>query len=311
MFYALRADLTQKPPHTSYRPPQYIEQSERPREERNHKQYESPAPPTGDNATKPEPNSRARSSNQKEPDDAPLGISADWWMVILTFVLAFVGIGQVKLLYHTLRANLINARATVRSARAAERAANVARDAAVAAKESSDTARLTMVFENRAYLHMTGFRWTSHPQGGGKYMWRIRPRWTNAGNTPTKNLRAFIEFELRDTELPEDFPFNHGEFLHPQTIGPKGNSDAGYFDILGEDLADVQRRRKYFYYWGGARYFDIFPGTPERVTKFCYVVVSVTGNPLKEWHKIDNPLEIVFAVYPRHNCADEDCDENA
>jgi hypothetical protein len=61
---------------------------------------------------------------------------------------------------------------------------------------------------------------------------------------------------------------------------------------------------------GVATYRDVFPSTPEHVTKFCVVAANVAGNPLEPWDDKTNIFSITFVGINRHNCADEDCKED-
>jgi hypothetical protein len=91
-------------------------------------------------------------------------------------------------------------------------------------------------------------------------------------------------------------------------IRPNGRIEGMHYVVRGEDLLAVKERRKHLFVWGTATYNDVFEGTPQHVTRFCCYVASVTGDPLQPWHKEDNPVELVWANYHQHNCADEDCD---
>jgi hypothetical protein len=74
------------------------------------------------------------------------------------------------------------------------------------------------------------------------------------------------------------------------------------------DLVAVSERRKHLYVWGIARYNDVLPKTQEHLTKFCVYASNLSGDPMRPWHAADNPFEIMFVTYHRHNCADEDCE---
>ena len=49
--------------------------------------------------------------------------------------------------------------------------------------------------------------------------------------------------------------------------------------ISPQDILDVQAGRKHLYLWGWAKYFDVFPGTREHITRFCWIVTPI-GDPL-------------------------------
>jgi len=121
----------------------------------------------------------------------------------------------------------------------------------------------------------------------------------------------FTYYELRDAELPPVYPFSPDQTTTPgpATIPPHGTIESFYYDVAGEDLVAISERRKHLYVWGTAYYRDVFPGTSEHITKFCVYARTITGDPTKVWNREANPVEIMFATYHQHNCADEDCGE--
>ncbi len=222
-----------------------------------------------------------------------------FWLVVATGALAIVAAGQAALFLWQLglmREGLEDAKT----------AASAARDGAFAARDNVEIAKLTMVARDRAYVHHGGFRWISHPSGGD-FFWRIRPQWINSGNTPTRNMGSHVDYSLRDHPLPEDFVFSYVRGDIPAMIPPHGQIEGGHRDISADDLLLIRDGKKFFYAWGTADYRDVFPDTPDRVTKFCAAATNISGDPHKAWHATENPLEIMFAVYHRHNCTDEDC----
>ena len=179
-----------------------------------------------------------------------------------------------------------------------------------AAKDAADISRLSMVNGDRAFVSATKFRWLSHlyPQQD-RYYWRIHFLWSNSGKTPTRRLRVRAEYVIRDSRLSEDFLFPlHSESLDPQPlISPNGVIGCTAAEISGDDLAAVQDGKKHLYIYGVARYFDVFPGTEEHVTKFCNFAANITGNPRRPYDAQSNPVGIDFAHYHQHNCADDEC----
>jgi hypothetical protein len=129
--------------------------------------------------------------------------------------------------------------------------------------------------------------------------------WRNIGNLPTRNLRNYIDYRILDGELPDDFAFPDDAspifsetLLVPKQVvaGPHIPRD---WDITADQMASIRSGEKNLYIFGWAKYFDGFPGTPERVTKFCYLVRATIN--------LDPPL--AFFPHHQHNCADEDCDK--
>ena len=67
---------------------------------------------------------------------------------------------------------------------------------------------------------------------------------------------------------------------------------------------------KNFFMFGALQYIEMFSPAPLRVTKFCVVATHIMGDPTSPWDAEKNNMEIAFATYQRHNCADEECGEN-
>jgi hypothetical protein len=180
------------------------------------------------------------------------------------------------------------------------------RRTAIAATESSDVARLAMVASNRAYVHYNGCRWISHPTQAGRVVWRIRPGWKNAGNTPARGLRVGVRFELVDEALPADHQFEVP--VKPEIVALPAHDSitSNPTNFFGEDLIAVKEGKKHLYLMGVAVYNDIFPGTPQRLTRYCCKVNWISGDPGKVWDD-KAPVEITFSFFGAFNCSDDDC----
>jgi hypothetical protein len=74
--------------------------------------------------------------------------------------------------------------------------------------------------------------------------------------------------------------------------------------ISVQDILDAQHGRKFIYIWGWARYFDVFPDTPEHLTRFCWQVLIV-GDPTSA----DSGEKLRFDTihHTAGNCADDAC----
>ncbi len=229
------------------------------------------------------------------------------WQAIFTLILVFVGGLQLVLFIWQLRM----VRESLTDTKKAADAANVG---AASTRDSADTAKLSMVASQRAYVHFGGCRWISHPDtNDGHIFWRIHLRWNNGGSTPTRGLTVYVHWELRENRLPQHYPFDPGKTvkLGQATIAPGGFIQVGGWDINGTDLLTISAGGKYLYIWGRAEYRDVFPETPLHITKFCVFATNLTGDPLKPWHAETNPFDITFAVYHHHNCEDEDCNQDS
>lgn len=203
-------------------------------------------------------------------------------------------------------------RSTTTIAVDAKKSIIAAEAAAEGSQRAAATAKLSMEAGGRAYIHFAGCRWISHTDSGdGSIFWSIRPHWTNSGSTPTRRATVYVHYELLDTELSADYSFTPDPTVisTPALIAPASGITSGLRNIEGEDLIAVREGRKHFYIWGVARYHDVFPDTVAHVTKFCVYAANVSGDPLAVFDAKINPVEIIFANYQRHNCADEDCGE--
>jgi hypothetical protein len=262
---------------------------------------QQPSPPT-QNQSSEKPGGAYSNNEQHEP----------WWqrasmdpVAVFTLCLVLVGAFQVGLFYVQLK--LIRVSLTD-----AKIAADAAKDGAKAAQDSADIARTSMVAGDRAYVHFNACRWTSHRQDSqSPVFWRLRPRWINSGNTSTRQLRLYVCYELLNAPLPENYKFTQiAHERRPVAMAPQGQFESQSRDFWGNELLAVKESRKVLYVWGVATYRDVFPNTPEHVTKFCVVATNITGNPLEPWDEKTNIFDIAFAHIDRHNCADEDCKED-
>lgn len=142
-----------------------------------------------------------------------------------------------------------------------------------------------LVYDKRAIISADTFmQFYEFDAATNTYSWRLRPRWRNTGGTSSKNLTTHVECEIRDTMLPEGYAFNYsrddvGKGLIPAKAEIMGGLAPQAAPITAQDIADSQIGKRFIYLWGVARYFDVFPDTPERVFHFCWLVVAV-GNPL-------------------------------
>lgn len=160
-------------------------------------------------------------------------------------------------------------------------ALKIARDAADASKVSADAARdnaIAALGSNRAFVYATPY-WTDTEDGGAFF----GVNWTNGGNTPTKNLRTRIDYVIWDGELLKDFSFPDNVdpigtgFLAPKQMfaGPRIPQNQ---PLASVDVDQILNGSKRLYFFGWAKYFDMFPGTPERTTTFCFFVQGNRGS---------------------------------
>jgi hypothetical protein len=247
-------------------------------------------------------------SEVKEKNDALLteytANLASWTKVLalLTAGLVAAALVQIIMFFRQLRVMKLDLEDTKIVAEAAKESANTAR-------ESLAVERQTMISSGRAYVQTAGMRWISHRiDGTNDVFWRLRLRWRNAGNTPTRNLRVIFRYELRDTPYPDDYhyPVEFPTPMPPTTLPPNGEFESGFFDVNGDDLQLVKQGNRHLYAWGSAEYNDVYPETPRHTTKVCSKATIVTGEPTKYWHDKDNIVEILWGQIAGQNFTDDD-----
>lgn len=129
--------------------------------------------------------------------------------------------------------------------------------------------------------------WAENTPIPGQYSWRFRPQWENTGSTAAQDVQIYLTCDIRNSALPEDFDFDQvldrqksvSGLLPPSTnLGGGIAPDFFQSPISPQDILDSQTGAKFIYLYGKVRYFDVFPGTKEHVTRFCWLILAM-GNP--------------------------------
>jgi len=183
------------------------------------------------------------------------------------------------------------------------------------AERSAEIAREAMIAGERAFVFATGvLAFWEIDQTTGHYMWRFRPNWENSGDTPTKNMTMCSECLLVPSPIPPGFSFDYSATeIGTALIPPKNKGGGGLAPrfpapaITAQDIIDVQESRKFLYFMGWARYFDVFPDTPQHITRFCWQIL-VLGDPLR-YDPSSNLQNLSFSNIHHFegNCADDEC----
>ena len=145
--------------------------------------------------------------------------------------------------------------------------------------------------------------------------WMIEPVIENSGNTPTKFLRWMnalsvtagpeqdpdklaVDIEKNSSANPS--PWNYG------ILGPKAKMTLPVFlgDNVISGLPELDRVKGKIMWQGVIRYHDIFPDTPEHLTKFCYFVRADRADDKGE-RRIGTPYWSQCGGHT--NCADDEC----
>jgi len=187
----------------------------------------------------------------------------------------------------------------------------------IATKTQSELSREAFIADKRAFVFAGGIAPFYEPDvATGHFNWRIGVTWKNSGDTPTRNLRLYVDGFLSNVPISPTFDFSQASAAVPPgpgMLGPKMDGVAGQAPhmpgrgLTPQDVLDMQTGSKFFYVWGWARYWDVLPNTPEHLTRFCWQITAA-GNPFT-FNPIVDPNSVrFFNIYqPRGNCADDEC----
>jgi hypothetical protein len=187
----------------------------------------------------------------------------------------------------------------------------------IATGRQAKLTRQAVMAGKRAFVFPTGVVALpeSNAQTGG-FHWRLVPAWENSGETPTRNLRIYADCILTNVPLPESFSFTQIDPEEPPAmamLGPRATSKGGIAPhaaapaLTPQDILDIQSGQRFLYLWGWARYSDLLPNTPERITRFCWQIIA-DGNPLT-FNPLMDPQGLRWSnIHQRRgNCADDEC----
>lgn len=133
--------------------------------------------------------------------------------------------------------------------------------------------------------------------------------WENSGTTPTRNMLTYVNVSAREDPLPEDFAFHdigHDRQI-PFVLGPRATASATPRNVSVDVLEGIRHNTMHLYFWGWTKYRDIFQGTKEHTTRFCYELTQVKT----EAKPIDrgSSLGVFYSFCNHNNCADEECEQ--
>jgi hypothetical protein len=132
--------------------------------------------------------------------------------------------------------------------------------------------------------------------------------WENNGTTPAKSLTQHVSTRWDKNPIPDNFDFpdqwfpNVDHTVRPTYLGPKGSLGGGIFMVPAQALKAIQEGNYHVYYWGWARYNDVF--LQQHLTELCFELKS-NGSPLGSTATFPFRLD----ECAKHNCIDDDCKE--
>jgi hypothetical protein len=157
--------------------------------------------------------------------------------------------------------------------------------------------------ELRAYVSFAGFKALSGMYENRIIEWTISPVWENAGQTPTRNGRNHISWQVfSKDDGPEQIDFRdlgNATDYPTITIGPRSTVEGEAAKISVDTIWFARAIQGRIFIWGWMEYDDLFgPITPRRRTEFCSYL---------DWLGMPEEQAIAPRVYGKFNGADNDC----
>jgi hypothetical protein len=179
-------------------------------------------------------------------------------------------------------------------------------------KESNEINRDALQSVQRAYVNFSTtidinvmFDPITHKVDSWNFMIPVE----NSGTTPTRGMTAHVERYESKGKMPDDFAFPDTPGVPSQLIvlGPKANTRMSPVGVRPESIEALESipRGWHVYFYGWAKYHDVFARTPEHITKFCYELAQINGSPYAP--KAGEKPYTYYETCPRHNCTDEEC----
>jgi len=129
--------------------------------------------------------------------------------------------------------------------------------------------------------------------------WDFIFKWENSGNTPAKNMVSYVTFVVRKDPLPEDFKFSDsgGKKYTPIDLGPHAIITTAPLSVSIDNITAVRDHSMHLYFYGWVKYRDILKNTPDHITRFCYEVMEIYGDPTDP----NTKAEAALNVHAKHN----------
>jgi hypothetical protein len=180
-----------------------------------------------------------------------------------------------------------------------------------AAKRSADTSRDALVTVQRAFINFSTAisiqADVPDPKTLKITLWEFSVPFENSGDTPTRGASIHTEIYPSRRSLPDDFGFRDATKVTRQLIvvGPKAKMGTGHVTATPAKIKAVHDRKGHLYIYGWCRYRDIFqsPKDIPHITKFCYELDSVGGDPFSALGEHNT----FWVSCPHHNCTDDEC----
>jgi hypothetical protein len=254
-------------------------------------------------------------------------VNADGWlMVIFTGVLTWVGYQQFELTKQNNKSSGEQVQQIITAANRIEDAAdsfsvsashiNSGVESAVGklqsqvdqTKELAQTSQDALVSVQRAFVSATPVITELKQPNGSSDGVSLDISWQNSGSTPTKFLQITDQSSYDsnfsgDPETSKNSPLVKKAKIF---ISPKGSYNSHLVIIPQFQLENVLKKQTIYFFWGTASYRDVFNGTEEHITKYCYYI-----DPFYVEYLGSSPPKASYRYESRQcekgNCIDDEC----
>ncbi len=180
----------------------------------------------------------------------------------------------------------------------------VSRRQAALTRDSVRVAERALMSTERAFVFLDDINvdWQVRPRGSSSVeftLLRVKPRWRNAGTTPTRNMVISVNWThwpptgnqtgigVYDASVPAKVMF----------LGPRAFEWSEAIKIPGNVATEALEGRQEIIVWGRVEYEDIFENTKPHFTEWCYKldIAAQSGN-----------ITIQPVAFSAYNRSDED-----
>jgi hypothetical protein len=156
----------------------------------------------------------------------------------------------------------------------------------------------------RAFVVLKEAKFLPVWRGTNDLAWQFVAEWENAGNTNAEDMITRIDRWTgpglvpgftKTTMLSSDRP--------PFALGPRTTVKLPDFRLPSQAMVAAKQTQEFLVIWGSAAYRDAGPGGKRHVTRFCYEVTWIGGDPTNA----GSTLDVRYDWCKEGNCTDEDC----
>jgi len=185
-------------------------------------------------------------------------------------------------------------------------------------KRQADTADLALRAVQRAFITASDYK-IARLKDDTEPCWSFDPIISNTGETPTRDMRLTKEIVAMELSTPGEQGSANGMAMAPtdpedtyrkfvgwtaSLLGPKQNlpttAETGRVCLTSEDRGSMWAHER-IYVRGVIQYRDIFPASPEHVTKYCFWIQAEDNKGTYE------PRPVLCSHW---NCADDECERD-